>query len=227
MGTEDRRVLPIAFTLAIAAPIVAELFFEPRFRTADDPAMDMMARGTFLTSGTSSILLFQNSLIGILLSSLYELTQAVPWYRLFQVAVQILASTQIYRIALRTRPIGFGIGGCVTYLLAFDLPIYINPQFTITAGIAGVAGICWLQFHLLNRIQLSRLEHRCHRRSLLGRLFNSLQRVCISWCHFHARSDLVQPDFYSKKQRRLLIRLATCRCLPRVHGNSVWWLPRV
>ena len=111
-----------------------------RFEENDDVMMCLIANGNY--SGLPDChLVFQNALLGSLLSSLYRLTTSVEWYSLFLSITHVVAISIItYKIIQRWKD-------NIILLIFFLIGIYTlwsvtiqSFQFTTTSGLICVAG---------------------------------------------------------------------------------------
>lgn len=127
--------------IAVAAfMMVAVLILPPRYVTVDDSFMDTLAAGIAIAAEPDSHLPFMNFLVGILLSSLYKLTDKIPFYPLFLIAVAYIANVTIcctmwtiYRNRTALIPIGL-------YLFSIAIPVLAIFQFSTVSAIIGIAG---------------------------------------------------------------------------------------
>ena len=139
------RIVLNGVMLSLLALIVAHVLYPPFYQTNDDPGMDLAARGS-AGSPPEPHLLFINILLGKLLVALYGLTPALPWYRLFMLAVQATSGAVLYTIFLARGPSRSKRLLVLLYVAAFDLYLYVNAQFTVTAAVAAQAAVMlWLE----------------------------------------------------------------------------------
>lgn len=114
-----------------------------QYEENDDIIMCLIANGKF-TGIPDCHLVFQNALYGVIISSLYKLTNSIEWYSIAFVIIHILSmSVIVYNIVLKCsyKPL----------LIAVLLSIYSiwcviiqSFQFTTTAGILCIAGCIML-----------------------------------------------------------------------------------
>lgn len=136
------------FSLFINAVLLTFLLiiFRPSYETNDDMGLCSIVNGAYGTFDAHMI--YANYLLGLILSGLYKMTQALPWYALVQYAALFAAFTALTVVLLRrsetmaARFLGFSI------LLCFSYEGYIRLQYTKTAGILTVAGV-FLMFYAL------------------------------------------------------------------------------
>lgn len=130
-----------AIAIAVAAfMMTAVLILPPRYVTVDDSFLDTIAAGVAIAAQPDSHIPYMNFLVGILLSSLYKLTDKVPFYPLFLLSGQYIANVvicgtmwTIYRDRIALIPIGL-------YLLSIAMPVLTIFQFSTTSAIIGIAG---------------------------------------------------------------------------------------
>ncbi|MCR9116153.1 MAG: hypothetical protein NXI22_04290 [bacterium] len=139
-----------AFTL-----IIAHLFFTHQYRTNDDVGMAIIAAGVWRNPTPSPYLLYVHVFLGYVISALYTVSPDLPIYRLAMLTIHATASATIYwailpsshfhrRFRARTVLI-FIFAACV------DLPLYVQPQFTLISLHCGVAALSvWLTFTTRN-----------------------------------------------------------------------------
>ena len=120
------------------------LFFArctPIFSSSDDPSMMKIAGGA-ATGSPDAHLIFMNILLGDLFKWAFTRAPHVNWYALFQYAVLFLSYTTLCFCLLRLRCTWKAV---MVYLLLFvGLGLYFleNPQFTDTAFLIGMSGLC-------------------------------------------------------------------------------------
>jgi hypothetical protein len=139
----DSRALRVA--VAFAFPILtlacAHAFFDPAYRTNDDPGMLLFSAGAAFSERPSAYLIFSNHAWGALVAFFYNLFPGVPWYRLLQLAVQVGANATLVYVALGRRISASRLLPIAGYFAVFDMLMSARPHFTLTASIAGVAAV--------------------------------------------------------------------------------------
>lgn len=118
------------------------LLFSPAYETNDDMGLCAIVNGV---KGTyDAHMIYVNYLIGLLLTRLYRVTDAVSWYALLQYAALLCAFSAVTYVEIRRfrkRPSGW-IFAAVLLLFAYEG--YIRLQYTKTAGIVSAAGMILL-----------------------------------------------------------------------------------
>ncbi len=142
MSLDSRALrIAIALTLPCVTLIGAHILFDPLYRTNDDPGMLLLAAGQVYVDEPTPYLVFSNHLWGQLLASLYTWWPGLPWYRVLQLAVQLVAGATLVYVALGRRVSVarlVPIAGC---FVVFDMLMLIRPHFTLTAAIAAIAAV--------------------------------------------------------------------------------------
>jgi len=139
-----RRSALVAATLAL--PLLAVTLFAPVYQTNDDVAMRLLAEGK------SAFLLLINVIPGEVLSLLYRVAPAMPWYDLMLGALQTAAAGALLFV-------WSGPGSrdewlwTTLFALFLLLPVFVNVQFTVVAMTCAAAGIALL-LHATRRLQL-------------------------------------------------------------------------
>jgi hypothetical protein len=127
--------------IAIIAPLC--LVLDPLWETNDDIAMSMVAHGYGLAAYGSPHLIFSNVLWGYCVRALPDIN-GMPGYSLGTLAVLLVVGTATLYFLLR-----LGVGylvGVLTIALLLARPT-LFPQFTINAGLLGVAAVIGWQVH--------------------------------------------------------------------------------
>jgi hypothetical protein len=142
MGVDSRALrIAIALALPFVTLIAAHVLGDPLYRTNDDPGMLLLASGQVFVDEPTPYLIFSNHLWGQLLASFYSWFPAFPWYRLFQLAVQLIAGgTLVYSALGRRITAGrlIPVAGC---FVVFDMLMSMRPQFTLTSATAAIAAV--------------------------------------------------------------------------------------
>ena len=135
---------PAFWSVAIAAASTLIFFWllTPSFESNDDVGMMFIADGTFYGTPQPH-LIFQNTLVGVVLSTLYRLTGAINWYSVWLYALHA-GSFAVFLYVLfsdrRTR-IGSRALAAVALVLGFTFWLWMNLQFTSVAFLVGGAGL--------------------------------------------------------------------------------------
>lgn len=131
-------------TLFFAAAIAHN---PPAWYTNDDFRMMTIVSGVY-TGTPSPDIVFMRYPIGLLLSSLYRLTTAVPWYGIFTMLCMYIPSCIFcYLIVKKAYEKEFTLFGVLMYVLLFVFFIqkYVClPQFTLTSAFMGVGAMALL-----------------------------------------------------------------------------------
>jgi hypothetical protein len=135
---------PLRWALGSTAIFMLALFFglTPQYGTNDDVGMMFIADGTLYGEPTPH-LVFQNPAVGVVLSTLYDLTTAVNWYAVWLYGLHAGSLAVLLYLVFsdrRTRllPRLLGLAG---FLAVFTLWLWTNLQFTSTAITLGVTGV--------------------------------------------------------------------------------------
>ena len=104
------------------------LLFSPAYETNDDMGLCAIVNGV---KGTyDAHMIYVNYLIGLLLTRLYRVTDAVSWYALLQYAALLCAFSAVTYVELRRfrkQPSGWIF---VAVLLLFAYEVYIRLQYS-------------------------------------------------------------------------------------------------
>ena len=137
--------LTILFNALLFALVIANN--PPVWYTNDDFRMMTIVSGAY-TGTPSADIVFMRYPIGLLLSGLYSITTAIPWYGLFTMFCMFVPSCIFcYYLVIKTYEKNCTAFGVILYFLLFELLIqkYIClPQFTLTSAFMGVGAIALL-----------------------------------------------------------------------------------
>ena len=111
--------------------ILFNVFFYCRFHTNDDVFMEMIASGAF--GRPDYHLIYINSIIGFVLSSLYSIIHSIPWYGLFQIIVSIVCFSTIMYVFMNSDYKQLRVL-VVVFLFFASYEAYTKVQFTKTAA---------------------------------------------------------------------------------------------
>ena len=143
-STSARTVMLFSIVFNVIAFFTVIAIYPPVWYTNDDYRMMTIVSGAY-TGTPSADVVFMRYPIGFLLSGLYTLTTAIPWYGLFTMVCMFVPSCifcyYIMKKAYQKNHIFFGF--CL-YVLAFIFFIrkYIClPQFTLTSAFMGAGAI--------------------------------------------------------------------------------------
>lgn len=132
------------FCVCVNACLLAVLlaFFSPAYETNDDMGLCAIVNGA---KGTyDAHMIYVNYLMGLILTGLYRITDAVAWHALLQYIALLCAFSAVTYAAVRRwrrRPFGWIFAGMLLY---FAFEGYIRLQYTKTAGIVSAAGMILL-----------------------------------------------------------------------------------
>lgn len=120
--------------------MAAALLLPPRYVTVDDSFLDTIASGVAIAGQPESHIPYMNFLVGILLSSLYKLTDKVPFYPIFLLAGQYIANVVICGTMWTIYRSRIGLIPIALYLFSIATPVLTIFQFSTTSAIIGIAG---------------------------------------------------------------------------------------
>jgi len=141
--TSEKRRYSIAAVFVALIMSLTYLFVPIRFGTVDDVTMMYIVSGNF-TGSPSPYLFWSNILFGYLLSGLYTLLPAVPWYGIVYIAfiffAQMMIAKSFLKIAAQKQISIFVPLGLYTILYMFGLFYWTAViQFTTTPAMMGAA----------------------------------------------------------------------------------------
>lgn len=139
--TRKGRLVRFWFSLAFNICMMHLLFrlFDPVFEGSDDITIVQFVNGS--CGSYDPHLVYQNYLVGLVLSLLYRHFPMTPWYSWFQFWALCASFTAItYVLCCRVRRgAGFALALLVQSFAAYEC--YINIQYTKTAGVLAAAGM--------------------------------------------------------------------------------------
>ncbi len=114
----------------------------PRFDTNDDMGLQSVADGS-LTGEPSPDLVVTNAILGLLLQGLYQTAGSFPWYGtyLYLVHFAALAALAYAVFSGRREHLGSRVLLLAGVVAAFQVPMWLELQFTSTALLLGVTGV--------------------------------------------------------------------------------------
>lgn len=160
------------------------LFIKPVDGINDDWGMYSILSGAYTGTPDAHVMFFLYPL-SWLLSKLYTLWRFIPWYGLFQHAVQILSLFAVYhrilRIHLRRRFRAFlWQPAAAAFLLLFfivDLNVLSEAQYTTTAGVAAAAALfCFITTRI--------------NQSTAGFFLDCIPTLLLAWVSFSMRQNI-------------------------------------
>ncbi len=186
-----RRNLPssfqgsLLFLLLLTASYALLLFFiKPVDGINDDWGMYSILSGAYTGTPDAHVMFFLYPLSWAL-SRLYRLWSFVPWYGLFQHAVQILCLFTVYRRILRIRQrhnpqAALWPPALTAFILLFfimNLNVMAEAQYTTTAGLAAAAALfCFIT---------SRINQ-----SNIGFFLDNIPTLLLAWVSFSMRQNI-------------------------------------
>lgn len=138
-GMERLARFVIALAFNIFMMLLLYRMFAPVFEGSDDITIVQFVNGS--CGSFDPHLVYQNYLVGLVLSALYQHFPLIPWYSWFQFWALCAAFTAItYVLLCRVRrAAGFALSLLVQSFAAYEC--YINIQYTKTAGVLAAAGM--------------------------------------------------------------------------------------
>lgn len=186
-----RRKMPVSvrdnllFLLFFIVFYVILLFFiKPVDAINDDWGMYSILSGAYTGTPDAHVMFFLYPL-SWLLSRLYTMWSAVPWYGLFQHTVQILCLFTVYRrilrICRRRNPQASLLPPALAaFLLLFfivDLNVLAEAQYTTTAGLAAAAALFTFITSRINQ-------------SNAGFFLDNIPTLLLAWISFSMRQNI-------------------------------------
>lgn len=188
-GVQRKNVLPfwrdLFFLLLLAASYV--LLFtvvKPVDGINDDWGMYSTLSGAYTGTPDAHVMFFLYPLAWFL-AKLYTLWSFVPWYGLFQHAVQILCLYAVYRRFLRLRQrhcpdASLLLPALTAFLLLFfvlDFNVLAEAQYTTTAGLAAAAALfCFITARI--------------NQSNAGFFLDNIPTLLLAWLSFSMRQNI-------------------------------------
>lgn len=195
MGYSDRRntrrkipsllqcnLLFLLFLIAFYAFLL--LFIKPVDGINDDWGMYSILSGAYTGTPDAHVMFFLYPL-SWLLSKLYTLWSFVPWYGLFQHAVQVLCLFTVYHRILRIRQrhnpqAALWPSALASFLFLFfivDLNVISEAQYTTTAGLAAAAALFLFTTARINQ-------------SNAGFFLDNIPTFLFAWISFSMRQNI-------------------------------------
>lgn len=147
--------LTFSFLLNTVLFLLSFAFLGSVFATNDDYRMSLIVSGAY-TGEPSGTLVFMKYPVAWILSGLYKLTPAVPWYGIATILCIWIPSSMIcYFILLKTNLAGNTKCGSVIYLLFYLFIVqkhFVLPQFTLTAAFMAIGWLVLLWYMPKKRI---------------------------------------------------------------------------
>ena len=140
-GKYQQQLFPYLLTALLF--LVIYTCFNIRFEENDDVLMALIASGQY--SGTPDAhLIFSNVIYGYALNALYTVFPNIEWYTVVQVISNIVATSLLSKIILDSQHKRFVKYGFLLFLYSVFIAISLTLQFTYTAGLVAVSGVCLL-----------------------------------------------------------------------------------
>jgi len=136
------RVVAVASSVLLLGSLLAVA--TPYYQTNDDATMHLRSAGVLLTEQPSEFLLFTHPLIGLALSSLYELQPAWPWYPMHLLLAHLCVAVASGWLALRSWG-AKGLLAAACFVVIVQSRFIWNLQFTTVAMLLGVLGVLLLR----------------------------------------------------------------------------------
>ena len=159
-------------------------FIKPVDGINDDWGMYSILSGAYTGTPDAHVMFFLYPL-SWLLAKLYTLWRFIPWYGLFQHAVQILSLYTIYRRILRIRrrhnpQAALWPSALSVFLLLFfivDLNVLAEAQYTTTAGLAAAAALFCFTTSRINQPHV-------------GFFLDNIPTLLLAWVSFSMRQQI-------------------------------------
>lgn len=175
----------LLFLLLLFVSYAILLFYiKPVDAINDDWGMYSILSGAYTGTPDAHVMFFLYPL-SWLLSKLYTLWSFVPWYGLFQHAVQILCLFTVYRRILRIRQrhnpqAALWPPALTAFILLFfiiNLNVMAEAQYTTTAGLAAAAALFCFTTSRINQ-------------SNIGFFLDNIPTLLLAWVSFSMRQNI-------------------------------------
>lgn len=137
----------VLFLIQILIFFVIYKIWAPCYMTNDDVGMMLEVAGAGRGLGATSYLVHAHVFIGFVLKNFYNLSMEIPWYGLYMSGALALALTVFLALAFRGQTIK-GVSAKTiaffVFLILCGAHLILNLQFTISASLVGLSGICVL-----------------------------------------------------------------------------------
>ena len=124
---------------ALTPAVCAHAFFTPYYQSNDDIGIDASFRGVLVT-GETSYFTYCHSYLGRAIVYLYQLFPNWPCYRIVCASIHVLSTTVLIAWSFTRNPSRSRMLLALAWLLLFDFPAHVFPQFTVTACHAAMVG---------------------------------------------------------------------------------------
>lgn len=145
-----KRVSLILLVLPIAATVYFPILGSTDFWSGDDE-MNLLFYSGGYTGDTEWKSHIQSPIFGFLVSTCYELSNAVPWYEIFVLAIPLVASL-LFLLDLN-RALTFSVYLQVLIPISFGMLLLgARINYTFASFITCAIGVCWLVFRVKSEI---------------------------------------------------------------------------
>lgn len=134
----------LCWLLPLLAFVAIYLTGAMRYAENDDIVMLLIASGAY-TGAPDMHMVFTNAIYGWVLSGLYGLTNNVEWYTIGIVAMNMVATTVILHVTTKHASGGLLKFAISCFILAFFAYATFLLQFTKTAALMALAGLCLIE----------------------------------------------------------------------------------
>ncbi len=170
--------------LLIAFYAILLFYIKPVDAINDDWGMYSILSGAYTGKPDAHVMFFLYPL-SYLLSKLYTMWSFIPWYGLFQHAVQILCLFTVYRRILRIRrrhnpqaavwPPALAAFGLLFFII--DLNVLAEAQYTTTAGLAAAAALfCFITARI--------------NQTTIGFFLDNIPTLLFAWISYSMRQNI-------------------------------------
>ena len=143
---------PLRFSLFVNFILfsLTYLLFTPYFQTNDDVGMMLISSGTSQIGTPSEYVFFTNIFIGKILKALYLFSSTTPWYGLYLITVLYFSYSLIFYRILKNNISNRAFISVIYFLFFICAAKFtlLSLQFTIVAGLSGIAGFSIVVFTL-------------------------------------------------------------------------------
>jgi hypothetical protein len=138
-----KNILVVSLILNTLLFSIFFLFMNPAFETGDDVGMMFTASG-IRTGEPSEYLIYTNILIGKILKFMYMYVSSINWYSVYLYLTHFLAMLVICYSILRLNFRWMSILQYLFLFIFFEYTLLMNLQFTTTASLVALSGVCLL-----------------------------------------------------------------------------------
>ena len=148
-GKNDNYIIDEEYSKKLAYLLIALLnllvmlaiifFVHPQYETNDDSAIIAIVSGAY--GNCDPHMVFSNYVLGLLLSGLYSLVPAVPWYAVLYYLLMYVSFTSLSCLLWQRARHKIISSVLLVCLCVLSFECYWTPSFTKTSAIVGVTGI--------------------------------------------------------------------------------------